>query len=139
MFSDALFRRHPRRKDEAAVTAYEQAPRPAHGSVVTVAEVEAFSALTASQVDLLFERFQERRGGRPAPRRSASSPPRGAARQTFAWFGLSALATVVAYGIALGVDGLSMSSPSAGPAADPAVISAPDDAWEYGLGLGLDG
>ena len=135
MLRDALGRRHPRRKDVATVTAYEEGRRPAPGSVITVAEVEAFSALTASQVDLLFERFQERRGGKPSPRRSPSAPPRSAARQTFAWFGLSALATVVAYGIALGVDGLSMSSPSAGPAADPAVISAPNDAWEYGLGL----
>jgi len=134
VFSDALFHRRPRRKDEAAVTAYEQAPRPARGSVITVAEVDAFSALTASQVDLLFERYQDRRDGTPAPR-SPASAPRSAGRQTFAWFGLSVLATVVAYGIALGVDGLSMSSPGAGPAVDPAVISAPNDAWEYGLGL----
>ena len=117
------------------MTAYEQAPRPARGSVITVAEVEAFSALTASQVDLLFERFQDRHGGGVVPRRHPSPAPRSAGRQTFAWFGLSVLATVVAYGIALGVDGLSMSSPGAGPAVDPAVISAPNDAWEYGLGL----
>lgn len=45
------------------------------------------------------------------------------------------LATVVAYGIAVSVDGLSMPAPGAGPAADPAIISAPSDAWEYGLGL----